>query len=148
MLKLSRLERCKLGLTLHWPGPHTSIKMKSILLENDAQESQLAESICQHPYTTLSKSTVKSPAVRCKALLGRRSKQCPSPYKVFIPLTKEQTLSLQSVFAALYILEGQLEIVPGLPVQHEDQTITITPSIQMSSLMARRAAFKPKSLCK
>ena len=119
--------------------------MKSIAIENDTQEEVSADNSSCSANSTSNKSgfemTSIGPKGMCPKTHSPRNQthlRFSAPYKVFKMLTKEEMLSLQSMFEALVVLEKQLVIDPGLPPQG-GQTKTIASTIKMSTLMARRA---------
>jgi hypothetical protein len=122
--------------------------MKSIAIENDTQEEFSADNSSRSANSASNKSGFEVTALgqkeKCEKIHSFRKQtrlRFVPPYSVFKLLTKEEMLSLQSLFEALLVLEKQLAIEPGLPPQG-GQAKTIASTIKMSTLMARRANCK------
>lgn len=121
--------------------------MKKLTIEKAAGERLRKDTGADALYTYSNVSTPTQANLRCYAVytrikcFGKRPFPRTAPQKVFTALTKEQAEELGNMFAALYTLEDQLAIVPGVPPQGSAIT-AISSSIKMSSMHARRALLK------
>jgi hypothetical protein len=121
--------------------------MKKLTISKAAGERLLKDTGADALFTYSSVSTPAQANLRCYAVytqikcFGKRPIPRAAPQKVYTPLTSEQAKELGDMFAALYTLEDQLAIVPGVPPQGSAIT-AISSSIKMSSMHARRALLK------